>query len=180
MDLVTDTRTALFAPLGGAPAAAHSLDVDMEAQSQQFWCWAAVSVAVARHYRADSSWTQCTLAAAELGGAACCTTAGPCNRPWFLDRALARVGHLDGGVTFGPLPFADVVDEVDDAQPLAVRIGWPDGSGHFVLVDGYDADSEVVQVKDPFGDETVTLPHAQLRSQYNGNGAWTHSYRTRS
>lgn len=178
MDIVTVSRSLLFAPSGGAPSAAVSLDVDMEAQTQDQWCWAAVSVAVARHYQGDSTWTQCGLATAELGLGGCCTSAGPCNKPWYLDRALTRVGHLDG--IAGPLAFADVVDELDDRQPLGVRIRWRGGGGHFVLVDGYDAETGTVQVKDPWGDETVTLSHAQLRDRYSGAGTWTHSYRTRS
>src|SRR5262245_35787098 len=68
----------------------------VEHQQQTNWCWAAVSNSVSRYYDPSSTWSQCTIANAELGHSSCCTNGGSaaCNQPWFLDRALTRVGCL--------------------------------------------------------------------------------------
>lgn len=181
MSILEQSRVALAPPVGGGgPVAANrQLDFVCERQVQSNWCWAAVAVSIARYYRADSHWTQCALASAELGPAVCCSSPAPCNTPWYLDSALGRVGHADGGAAPGVLTLAELASELGAGQPVAVRIGYFGGGGHFVVVEGADLDEEMLDVEDP-NDGPVHLSYAALRDEYLGAGAWTHTYRTRS
>lgn len=181
MSLIESSRVPLGGALGGAAPESKSLGFDIEAQQQTQWCWAAVAVSVARFYKSASSSTQCSVVSAELNQATCCTNGGTnkCNKPWFLENALQRVEHLDGARIDTHLQFGEVVTEIDEGQPLGVRIGWKGGGGHFVVVDGYATASQMVDVKDPWEDGHVFIPYATLRDRYNGNGSWTHSYRTK-
>jgi hypothetical protein len=121
MTLVEQSRVPLNGALGGGPADARNLGFDVEAQQQAQWCWAAVAVSVASFYQPDSAWTQCGVAHAELRTTDCCTRSGPCDRPWYLDRALQRVGQTrrrtsSGGVSgeratpCGPAPSAPALE----------------------------------------------------------------------
>src|SRR5258708_39510268 len=84
---------AVAAGLGGA-VAHHIPGFHVPLQEQTNWCWAAVSVGVAAH--AGAVWQQCNVAGQELGQNCCPagTNSGPCNVPYYLDRALTRVGHF--------------------------------------------------------------------------------------
>jgi len=161
------------------------LSFAMQPQQQSNWCWSAVSTSVAHYYTPSSPWTQCGVANAELGVTSCCSngSTAACNQPWYLDRALTRVGHLDhwsGGTATRP----QVMTEVDRRRPLGVRIGWSGGGGHFVAIDGYEEDAAerdggIVEVTDPiYG--TSRILYEDLASNYQSSGSWTHTYWTKA
>jgi len=161
----------------------RELGLDMQTQIQSNWCWSAVSTSVSRFYNPASAWTQCTLANAELGQAACCVDGSTpqCNRDWFLDRALTRTGNLQSWVG-NPVTLSDVEHEVNAGRPVGVRIGWSGGGGHFVVVDGYSDPGTgpgFLNVEDPFYGKS-RIPYSAFRNTYQGSGAWTHTYYTRS
>lgn len=163
-------------PIGGAPPVNKSLNFTVEHQRQTQWCWAAVTSSVAAYYR-RSNWPQCRVVTVGLGQAACCASgsSAECNKPWYLDKALDLVGSL-GAFTSLPLPLQEVRSEIDAGRPIGVRIGWGGGGGHFVAIGGYSG-QDVVDVHDPwFGHSSVDL--MTFRARYQGNGRWTHSYRT--
>jgi hypothetical protein len=162
-------------PMGGQPPAKKSLGFTVQHQRQTQWCWAAVTSSVATYYKSPS-WTQCRLANLQLGQSSCCAggSTAECNRPWFLDKALDQVGNLSEFTT-APLTLPQIVAELDAGRPIGVRIGWGGGGGHFVAIGGYSQD--VVDVHDPwFGNSSID--YLAFRSRYQGNGRWTHSYRT--
>lgn len=165
-------------PMGGA-LAARSRSVKgflMQHQKQTQWCWAAVTSSVATFYR-QSAWTQCRVVSTGLGQGACCSggDSSSCNRPWYLDKALAGVGSLSSFAA-GALTLADLGAEIDQGRPVAVRVGWATGGGHFLSLSGC-SDQNVVDVQDPwYGKSTVDYNAFRLR--YQGGGRWTHSYRT--
>jgi hypothetical protein len=163
-------------PLGGALPARRSLNFTMQHQRQTQWCWAAVTSSVAAFFR-NPLWTQCRVVNDGLGQAACCADgfSAACNRPWYLDKSLGRTGNL-GAYSTGPLSLAQVRSELDAECPIGVRIGWAGGGGHFVAVGGY-SDPQLVDVRDPWFGISV-LDYTQFRTGYQGNGRWTHSYRT--
>jgi hypothetical protein len=106
----------------------------MQPQEQSNWCWAAVSVSVAQFFSAGTIWSQqCDLANQELGQTCCPAgnNAAVCDVPWYLDQALARVGHLNtwapGYQTIGRIQL-----EINAHRPMGVRIGWTASGGHFV------------------------------------------------
>jgi hypothetical protein len=149
----------------------------MQAQQQTNWCWAAVSTSVSAFFDNATTWTQCRVVNGELGRTDCCTQGSStnCNVPWFLDRALTRTGNLRS-MTSGSPTMNDVRQDVDNNRPLCVRIGWSGGGGHFVAIDGYNSDLDMVAVDDPwFGASDVALN--VLQTAYQGTGSTTHRYR---
>jgi papain like cysteine protease AvrRpt2 len=185
--LIDRTRVPLAAPadrdLGEAPRAALPswvrLNFAVQHQLQDQWCWAAVSTSIAVHY-GSSRWTQCSVVNSELGQSTCCEdgSAGACNQPWYLDRALKRVGAL-GKVEKGkPKNLDKVRKEIDGRRPVGIRIGWSGGGGHFVTIEGYRSDSGTIAIEDPwYGASDV--PFGAMAGSYQGSGSWTHTYFTR-
>jgi hypothetical protein len=161
----------------------RSLGFEMQHQLQSNWCWAAVSTSVSRFYNAAGAWTQCSLANAELGETACCAdgSTAACNRDWYLDRALSRVGNLQSW-SGAPAPLSEVEHEVNAGRPLGVRIGWEGGGGHFVVLAGYDDPGTgpgLLRVEDPWYGPS-RMAYSAFRNAYQGTGSWTHTYHTRS
>ena len=167
------TLRAVFLPV--------ELPIDARLQEQTQWCWAACSTNVSRFLNAASSWTQCRVANEELGQASCCEDGSTqqCNTDWYLDLALARTGNFASMSAVAP-SWQHIRAEIDAGRPLAVRIGWYGGGGHFVLVTGYRnlVRRQQVDVRDPLFGPT-RIPLAELRDRYRGQGSVTHSYWTK-
>ena len=170
-------------PVGpeGAPAQGTTRDLNlvMQHSGQTEWCWAAVSTSVALFYSAKSAWTQCTLVNQGLAQQACCTegTSVACNQPFKLSSALDIVEHLASDFG-GPLTFAAIAAQIDGGFPVGVCIDWTGGGGHFVTIDGYDPNGEMIDVEDPlFGHSHVPL--ASFPARYQGGGTWAWTYLTR-
>nr|MDO8114920.1 papain-like cysteine protease family protein [Candidatus Sigynarchaeota archaeon] len=145
-------------------------------QAQTQWCWAAVAASVSSFFNSLTTWTQCSIVNAELGRNDCCNngSSANCNRPWYLDRALTRTGNFQS-VQARSGTFNEVVTEIDAGRPLCIRIGWSGGGGHFIAVDGYDHEQDLVGVEDPwYGSSDVD--YTVLQTAYQGTGTWTHTY----
>ncbi|MGH6894142.1 MAG: papain-like cysteine protease family protein [Dongiaceae bacterium] len=154
----------------------------MQHQEQTQWCWSATATSVAHYYNSASAWTQCSLVNAEFGRSDCCASpaSANCNKPWYLDNVLTRVGHL-AGFANGSTSFANVRAELDNGRPLGVRIGWSGGGGHFNILACYTVNPlfglQSVQVEDPWYGTSV-WDYDTFRTAYQGTGSWTHTYRT--
>lgn len=186
----TRQSLGLDSPAGGGPAAelagvGRTVPFSMQPQKREEWCWAAVSVSVSRFYDAQSPWSQCRLVNAELQLTNCCSNGGTgaCNQPWYLEYGLERVGNLSGK-SEASLPFDEVGGELDGGRPLGCWIRWPDGTGHFVVLNGYATDfgatppAEWVSVEDPrYGHSDY--PYLKFLVSYRKVGSWTFSYFTR-
>jgi hypothetical protein len=166
------------APVGGAPPKWRTLPFTIQRQTQEQWCWAAVSASVSRFYNSRTSWTQCALANNQFGQVSCCSKGflSQCNKPWYLDRALDKVGHFRA-FSSGAAMMGQVQSEVDAGRPLPVRVGWPVGGGHFLLITGYSS-MNALDVQDPWSGSS-TVNYEVFRLRYRGNGRWTHSYWTK-
>lgn len=156
------------------------LNFNMELQTQSNWCWAATSKSVSHFYaKLLNPWTQCKIASAELGQT-CCTSPvpGPCNVPWYLDRALSRTQNF---VSFGgQMSWSDVKAQVDQGLVVGTRIGWNGGGGHFMVIYGVSKilNTEYFHIDDPiYGKSILTV--SQFSTNYQGSGSWTHSYLTK-
>ncbi|WP_309644789.1 papain-like cysteine protease family protein [Phenylobacterium sp.] len=167
---------------GGGGGGSHvQLPFRVDPQTQDQWCWAAVSSSVARFFDGNTAWTQCRVASAEFPPTNCCGPAasGPCNRWWFLERALGRTANLRSFTT-GPADPALVEGELTGGAPLGIRVQWKDGTGHFLVIAGIDMGMTPprVTVTDPIFGVSV-LPFTALSGQYQqGQGVWTHTYAT--
>lgn len=156
------------------------LDLSVPHQEEGNWCWAAVADGVAHFYDGSSTWTQCAIANSELVRTDCCGSgkSGPCDVYGFLDQALGVVGHFDR-VTATVADFQTIDEEIDAQRPMGVRVAWSGGGAHFVAIGGYrERPSQYVHVEDPwYGPSDVA--YSTLKSGYQGNGTWTHSYWTK-
>ena len=112
------------------------LPFNMQAQTQSNWCWAATSVSVSKFYSFLSPWTQCKVASSELGQT-CCTSPvpGPCNVPWYLDKALTRTNNFVS-IQSGTITWQKVKEELEKGLIVGTRIGWNGGGGHFMGIHG--------------------------------------------
>jgi len=186
--LIKDTGQPLDLILPTLDSPAHpdstTLPFPMETQNSEEWCWAAVSVSVARFYDSMSPWSQCSLVNAELGLETCCSNENSedCNQPWYLENGLDRVGHLSSKVE-ASLSFDDLIQEIDNNRPVGCWIAWPDGTGHFVVLNGYWKDfgvepaTEYVAVRDPkYG--KADYPYLRFLTAYRKVGNWSLSYLT--
>ncbi|WP_415894229.1 papain-like cysteine protease family protein [Neptuniibacter sp. PT8_73] len=156
------------------------LNMTMQRQEQSNWCWAAVSVSTALFYDASFNGTQCELANWAFNTKTCCIdgTSATCDKPYYLDRALEHVGHLNQFV-HRSFSMNEVSAQIDNGHPLGVRIGWTGGGGHFVVIDGYNTIStpNTIVIKDPWYGISV-MPYNGFPASYHGGGDWTHSYTT--
>jgi hypothetical protein len=161
----------------------------VERQSQTQWCWAAVSNSVSHFYDAASTWTQCTIANAELGQTGCCTNGASsgCNKSWYLDKALTRVGCFLS-IASGTLTFATIKSLINSSRPPCARQAWSGGGAHFMaivcyfegllgLIAGAGGTAKRLRISDPWYGDSV-LDYDVFVSGYQGSGTWTHSYRT--
>jgi len=164
--------------------AGKTIPFSMQPQAKLQWCWAAVSVSVSKFYDAQSQWTQCQLVSEEFQPNDCCSNTGSaaCNVPWYLEFGLSRVGHLSNKLE-STISFGDVGSELDGERPLCCLIVWPDGTGHFVVLNGYATDfgatppAELVSVQDPkYGQSDYHF--LKFLVSYRKVGTWTFTYFT--
>ena len=186
MDGVIDrTRVRLFAATRDLDAPARKppswarLQFAVQHQLQDQWCWAAVSTSIAVHY-GSTKWTQCSVVDKELGQSSCCVdgSTSVCDQPWYLDRALKRVGAFKKAESGRPKDLDKVRQEIDAKRPVGIRIGWSGGGGHFITVEGYRSDGGSIAVEDPWYGAS-DIPFASMGGGYQGSGSWTHTYYTR-
>jgi len=156
------------------------LNFNMEAQTQSNWCWAATSKSVSFFYASFlNPWSQCKIASAELGQT-CCTSPvpGPCNVPWYLDKALTRTNNF---VSFqGPMTWESVKEQIEQGLVVGTRIGWFGGGGHFMAIYGVSRifTTKYFHIDDPiYGKSILTVD--QFSNNYQSAGSWTHSYITK-
>lgn len=157
------------------------LDFTMQHQQQTQWCWAAASVSVSHHYVPWSTWTQCEMVNQEMGQTTCCANGSTtqCNRPNVLDAPLKRAGVLDH-MQSGSVSFTVIRQEIDAKRPLAWRIGWSGGGGHFAVVEGYRTSGTAwVTVDDPWYGQSDVALSTLTGGGYQGSGRWTHTYFTK-
>jgi hypothetical protein len=153
----------------------------MQTQLQTQWCWSATSVSVSHYYSPSSTWTQCEMVNEEKVQTTCCSDGGSmaCNQPHSLNAPLDRAGVL-AEFRGGSVDYATIQGEIDAARPLAWRIGWSGGGGHFAVIEGYRRfGGEWVAVDDPwFGASDVEVS-SLTGGTYQGTGTWTHTYFTK-
>jgi hypothetical protein len=177
---IIDDKTPLESPtpVGGAT---KGFKLTVEHQEQTKWCWAAVSSSVARFYEGDSSdWTQCKIAST-VTGADCCASpdSAKCNVEADLGDALEAVHHFHSPSINQPIPMDSVISEINNDRPVCVRIVWPAGNGHYVIIVGY-CSPQTLQIEDPSGSSIESLDYEQLAKNYQLNGGqWTDTYPTR-
>jgi hypothetical protein len=168
---------------------ASLMGVDLQMQQQTNWCWAAVGTSTTLFFDPKNLLTQCSLAGGFLKQTPgfCCSEAnagGPvCNQFSFLSQVLTSIDSL-ASFAQTTLPLQSIRAQINNAVPMAARIGWSGGGGHFVMITGVGPDDPrgdnftFVEIEDPsqsyYGSHFV--PYATLIQGYRGSGTWTHYY----
>ncbi|OKH99800.1 hypothetical protein A6A06_22275 [Streptomyces sp. CB02923] len=129
------------------------LDIDMQEQERNQWCWAASGDTVADFWHRAYTQTQfCNLAFGKrldenLNDPSC-----P-NLPNDLgadSRAFSTMGLNGGRTTYGPMSFEEIKEEIDAGRPVITRIGWKRGGGHIEVIFGYDERGRQIFWGDPW------------------------------
>jgi hypothetical protein len=172
--------TGMRGSLGGAATAAAVIPFLAQRQTQTRWCWAAVSASVSGYFKPGAGWTQCRVAAAECKQPCCADgTTQLCNKDWYLEVALKRVGHHRNAFP-GNVASKDVAAELNRDRPVGIRVQWgAAGGGHFLAIRGIDSHDGATyfEVTDPiYGESTVSEADLLAGRYLNSGGQWTHSY----
>jgi hypothetical protein len=161
----------------GTPSSSKVLDFTMQTQTQTLWCWAATAVSVSRFLNSSSTWTQCKVANEALHLSTCCNggASDECDTVGFLEKALEIVDNFER-TEDRRVGLAELKQEIDLGRPLCLRVQWPNGSGHFVAIYGYDND--VLHISDPYPYyRTSKLEYDDFPRRYQKRRAtWTDTY----
>ncbi|MFD2265415.1 papain-like cysteine protease family protein [Lacibacterium aquatile] len=156
----------------------------VEDQRQDNWCWAAVATSLAKYYDPNTPWTQETVANLELDRDDCqhSQTGGTCDKVRHLENVLKKMGMLAEWPTKYALPVGSVRKDIEQGNPVGIRIGWRDSKGHYAVIvaisgDGLDAS---YYVSDPMYDDGI-CSRKTLYGNYQGQGGgWNESFRTKA
>lgn len=172
----------------------QTLNFTMQSQEGDNWCWAAVAVSVSRFYNSGSTWTQCSLATAELTQSTeqpvpvntnCCNTPETCDVIWYLSTPLRRTGNLNTWAD-ARASWEQLKTEIKNTRPLCVRVRWNGGTqAHFLAIVGYteqDAGSSLpntIELRDSIHGNSTHNWNDFART-YQGGATWTSSFYTES
>jgi hypothetical protein len=174
---------------GWSTSGMPNIAFEVQHQLHTDWCWAAIAASVSRHYSPKTKWCQCRLASEMVrrtgrGRRDCCKrlkgrSLEVCNEEWFLASALRIIGRGGGRIKRSRLSFAAVQKSVRAGLPICARIGWPDGTGHFVVITGCNQSrngDQWVYVEDPLHGHGTWL-YAEFCTNYHyGGGRWTATF----
>lgn len=158
----------------GQPTGRKALDISMQKQVKDQWCWDATGLTIANYwgYTRYNQYDFCRLAA--QNNRLDCN-----NRPATLGdmaNGLRNMGFRSSGTDlYRNASFGETRTEIADGRPFAVRIGWNSGGGHMNVVYGYDSTSNMIAVGDPW--PTTKTYTWWNYSAYSGNNSfqWTHT-----
>lgn len=145
-----------------AVARVQQIDVPLVTQDHSEWCWAADSNAVL-HYRGVAS-SQCGIENwVDSIGYACERAPFDWDDPANSPNALAGttgiggilwyLGRRDSSYYGAPLSFARTRAALDRGDPVVILWTWPEGGGHFVVIDGYDDRENALYFMNPWPGE---------------------------
>lgn len=178
--------------LGTPPCRGERVELDLDIPEQKQngiwmknWCWAAVALGIWRYFNKGAGvFPMCRIANLVLGSQNCCSETGgaACDVPAALDDALKTVKRNPG---FEPraLTESELREHLEKLQlPVAVRLEWKGGGGHFVVIYGYRIDDEMYLLfDDSIYGRSVPIAYSEItksQASYMGRIAtWDESYR---
>lgn len=167
------------APSEAAPSttAATDLDITMQVQEKDQWCWDASGNTIADFWGHQLTQTRFCQIAHNESGSNCSNQQGYLSDQQRVFRYLGfrNVGsYSSNGYT---LSFSGIKQQIDAGQPIGTRIGWSSGGGHMHVLYGYDNSNGVTKVEygDPWGSNRRynSMNYSSYRS--NSSFSWTHT-----
>lgn len=172
-----------------------------EYQHTDQWCWAGVAVSIENFYNPLSIVEQCSLVTDVMRdpdlktkiplksqnpdvmytlpeGKSCCDSPQDYRFWYYLDDALTKLKICDSWNS--SLTFDEYMEQIRKWRPVAVRIEYQGGSGHFmVLIGAYLKSGDKIIVDDPyFGISVINFSSLVSSNQYH-NAKATHFYLTK-
>jgi len=152
----------------------------IQSQEVDRWCWAATA-AMIMAFHGEPEWLQCIQADDAYPGKSsprtcCIDKESPlCNRtgwPHFEHYGF----HYNIAMSDHPLPWEDLVDQIDKKLPIAVAVQFKNGGGHMGAVVGYQVDdgTRYVLAIDPDGfQDAILLRFDELFGRLENDGSYT-------
>src|SRR5262249_26671070 len=117
----------------------------MRRQQEGNWCWAAVAQAIKRYFSPATALEQCAIVSPVLEEQRGLSDPDVCGKPGHFDMTARLQDALSTSVTDNlrltlprtALAFDRLKTELNAGKPVAARIDWGNGSGHFIAIDGY-------------------------------------------
>ncbi len=162
---------------------------EIEKQRRGNWCWAAVTNSLLSFFDRTNGMTQCEIVQECFGvtpgyetAMNCCQHSRheECNRDYELDQALDLM-QLRASCCNYPLTLDEIREQINQGVPVAARIAWRGGGGHFVVItavvtDPKDDQQTWLRVANPKDQAASYVPYHTFLTRYGGDGEWTHSY----
>ncbi|MFD7581859.1 papain-like cysteine protease family protein [Kitasatospora sp. NPDC059817] len=176
--VTTGAGTAAASPQAAAGssqtfAAGSRLNISMQAQEQDQWCWAASGNTIATflgHGTDQNSF--CDLAYGQDTSYQCPNQPGQLS---WVQNALSALGVSPGQET-GALSFNTIVSEINAGRPIETGISWLAGGGHAQVIYGYDQSNKSIYWGDPWpSSNRYNLASYSYYAGYNGQFNWNDS-----
>jgi hypothetical protein len=174
---IVSTLLVTSLPVIAEAQASKDLEIGLRHQHSQVWCWAA-TIAMVVEYLKSFNVEDCEVLAEydmRLGGRGlCCLGANECARTGGLAEMGSLFSNVFGihGQIKGPLPFGDIVEEIDHDRPLIAVLQRP-GGGHVVVLAGYREAGSVLVLDPIYGRSWASYGSLKANWQY---GIWTNTF----
>ena len=187
MKIIIEHEDATASCIGEGPAALFRggeevvLDLAMERQALERWCWAAIAVSLSAYYHSKTI-SQHDVATLALGFD-CSGFSGNealkerCDINFSLDKVLELL-HCFSHWSLGKPHFERVQFEIANGRPVCCRINWYKGDAHYVLIKGYNMHREEIYLEDPLHGSSAIRYHDFPAKYKVSGGAWTETYWT--
>lgn len=166
------TLVVLGGGVSSAAAASRYNVAPIYVQEYSNWCWAATTKTVVQAYKGTST-NQCQLVMWGKNMAYCPDVVGYFGSD--VSSALAKSGMSSVGYTTGPLSFDDLRGEIDSGRLVMTRWGWDDGSGHMLVMRGYNTSDTSIQYVNPLYTAYQQATYAWILNGGSPHHAWTDS-----
>lgn len=177
----------LFCQLFNTGNSQNILNVPVNIQEYDQWCWAGCSKSILDYYGFSQS--QCEIAEyartaitwTSYGSSDCCVNATLGCNYWNYNYGFA--GSIQdilvnfGGITNTgasiALSLTNSEAQIDMQRPFVARWGWYAGGGHFVVVHGYDLNQNLYYMDPWFGEGAKVANYNSFVD--DGVHQWTHT-----
>jgi hypothetical protein len=95
---------------------------------------------------------------------------------------LTTTGNFVPPIQARAFILTEIQAQINTGKLIGVRIEWPGGDGHFVIVHGFDDTTAdpLVYIGDPIYGKSIIKLSTFTNDYHQAGGQWTHSYITKS